>query len=334
MTVSITISLCSFPPPEGNCPMIHIPGFTYPVQEYLLEDVVEKLRWGLTASHSQACGRAHQACGLRMFSKASTDTSNPYCLDTASEMKAPRKADCHVGGWKRGSRHPCTKLFVKKAWQVVYFTPENHIFCCLYLVSTKKCSLLQHNGLYYTKWSLHACFEILQRDVTLLCVKTRLVIFQILHTSFPNKGDVMDKDALEYACEASVSYICWIADFLPMLLIILLTCTLCKPFFILECGVSLLFRVCVCVPLQIPASEAGASSQVEARLHAWAGVTPRKGAEGGWVPGELALLRTHPQGQVSHDTPWLTLPPTSTQHPTPNTQQIAHSRVQSLWAVW
>lgn len=29
---------------KGNCPMIHIPGFTYPVQEYLLEDVVEMLR--------------------------------------------------------------------------------------------------------------------------------------------------------------------------------------------------------------------------------------------------------------------------------------------------
>uniref|UniRef100_A0A8C9WRI4 RNA helicase n=1 Tax=Scleropages formosus TaxID=113540 RepID=A0A8C9WRI4_SCLFO len=29
----------------GNCPMIHIPGFTYPVKEYLLEDVVQMLRY-------------------------------------------------------------------------------------------------------------------------------------------------------------------------------------------------------------------------------------------------------------------------------------------------
>uniref|UniRef100_A0A8D0G6L9 Uncharacterized protein n=1 Tax=Sphenodon punctatus TaxID=8508 RepID=A0A8D0G6L9_SPHPU len=28
-----------------NFPMIHIPGFTYPVVEYLLEDVIEKLRY-------------------------------------------------------------------------------------------------------------------------------------------------------------------------------------------------------------------------------------------------------------------------------------------------
>uniref|UniRef100_A0A8B9GX67 RNA helicase n=1 Tax=Astyanax mexicanus TaxID=7994 RepID=A0A8B9GX67_ASTMX len=29
----------------GNCPMIHIPGYTYPVQEYLLEDVIEMVRF-------------------------------------------------------------------------------------------------------------------------------------------------------------------------------------------------------------------------------------------------------------------------------------------------
>lgn len=28
----------------GNCPMIHIPGFTFPVVEYLLEDIIEKTR--------------------------------------------------------------------------------------------------------------------------------------------------------------------------------------------------------------------------------------------------------------------------------------------------
>lgn len=28
----------------GNCPMIHIPGFTFPVVEYLLEDIIEKIR--------------------------------------------------------------------------------------------------------------------------------------------------------------------------------------------------------------------------------------------------------------------------------------------------
>ena len=26
-----------------NCPMLNIPGFTYPVKEYLLEDVIEEL---------------------------------------------------------------------------------------------------------------------------------------------------------------------------------------------------------------------------------------------------------------------------------------------------
>ena len=29
---------------SDNCPMLHIPGFTYPVKEYKLEDVIETLR--------------------------------------------------------------------------------------------------------------------------------------------------------------------------------------------------------------------------------------------------------------------------------------------------
>lgn len=32
------------PSSTDHCPMIHIPGFTFPVVEYLLEDVIEKLR--------------------------------------------------------------------------------------------------------------------------------------------------------------------------------------------------------------------------------------------------------------------------------------------------
>lgn len=30
--------------PVDNCPMIHIPGFTFPVEEFLLEDIVQMTR--------------------------------------------------------------------------------------------------------------------------------------------------------------------------------------------------------------------------------------------------------------------------------------------------
>ncbi|XP_063061354.1 ATP-dependent DNA/RNA helicase DHX36 [Engraulis encrasicolus] len=43
--MSATLNAEKFSKYFGNCPMIHIPGFTYPVQEYLLEDVVEMLRY-------------------------------------------------------------------------------------------------------------------------------------------------------------------------------------------------------------------------------------------------------------------------------------------------
>ncbi|KAG7470975.1 hypothetical protein MATL_G00119570 [Megalops atlanticus] len=43
--MSATLNAEKFSKYFGNCPMIHIPGFTYPVKEYLLEDVVEMLRY-------------------------------------------------------------------------------------------------------------------------------------------------------------------------------------------------------------------------------------------------------------------------------------------------
>ncbi|XP_005996531.1 ATP-dependent DNA/RNA helicase DHX36 [Latimeria chalumnae] len=43
--MSATLNAEKFSSYFDNCPMIHIPGFTYPVQEYLLEDVVEMLRY-------------------------------------------------------------------------------------------------------------------------------------------------------------------------------------------------------------------------------------------------------------------------------------------------
>lgn len=32
-----------------NCPVIHIPGLTFPVEEFLLEDIVEMTRYSNTA---------------------------------------------------------------------------------------------------------------------------------------------------------------------------------------------------------------------------------------------------------------------------------------------
>ncbi|KAG9348145.1 hypothetical protein JZ751_001880 [Albula glossodonta] len=43
--MSATLNAEKFSKYFDNCPMIHIPGFTYPVKEYLLEDVVEMLRY-------------------------------------------------------------------------------------------------------------------------------------------------------------------------------------------------------------------------------------------------------------------------------------------------
>ncbi|XP_029423024.1 ATP-dependent DNA/RNA helicase DHX36 isoform X5 [Nannospalax galili] len=43
--MSATLNAEKFSEYFGNCPMIHIPGFTFPVEEYLLEDIIEKIRY-------------------------------------------------------------------------------------------------------------------------------------------------------------------------------------------------------------------------------------------------------------------------------------------------
>nr|XP_021514063.1 ATP-dependent RNA helicase DHX36 [Meriones unguiculatus] len=43
--MSATLNAEKFSEYFGNCPLIHIPGFTFPVVEYLLEDIIEKLRY-------------------------------------------------------------------------------------------------------------------------------------------------------------------------------------------------------------------------------------------------------------------------------------------------
>ncbi|KAJ8367818.1 hypothetical protein SKAU_G00078460 [Synaphobranchus kaupii] len=43
--MSATLNAEKFSKYFDNCPMVHIPGFTYPVKEYLLEEVVEMLRY-------------------------------------------------------------------------------------------------------------------------------------------------------------------------------------------------------------------------------------------------------------------------------------------------
>lgn len=42
--MSATLNAEQFSEYFGGCPMLHIPGFTYPVKEYYLEDVVELTR--------------------------------------------------------------------------------------------------------------------------------------------------------------------------------------------------------------------------------------------------------------------------------------------------
>ncbi|XP_066541887.1 ATP-dependent DNA/RNA helicase DHX36 [Hoplias malabaricus] len=43
--MSATLNAEKFSKYFGNCPMIHIPGYTYPVKEYKMEDIVEMLRF-------------------------------------------------------------------------------------------------------------------------------------------------------------------------------------------------------------------------------------------------------------------------------------------------
>lgn len=43
--MSATLNAEKFSQYFGKCPMLHIPGFTFPVKEYLLEDVIEMLRY-------------------------------------------------------------------------------------------------------------------------------------------------------------------------------------------------------------------------------------------------------------------------------------------------
>ncbi|KAG0721052.1 ATP-dependent RNA helicase DHX36 [Chionoecetes opilio] len=42
--MSATLNADQFSAYFGGCPMIHIPGFTYPVKEYYLEDVIETIK--------------------------------------------------------------------------------------------------------------------------------------------------------------------------------------------------------------------------------------------------------------------------------------------------
>uniref|UniRef100_A0A4W3HMA8 ATP-dependent DNA/RNA helicase DHX36 n=1 Tax=Callorhinchus milii TaxID=7868 RepID=A0A4W3HMA8_CALMI len=48
--MSATLNAEKFSQYFDRCPIIHIPGFTYPVREYILEDVVELIRWALKES--------------------------------------------------------------------------------------------------------------------------------------------------------------------------------------------------------------------------------------------------------------------------------------------
>ena len=43
--MSATLNAEKFSKYLDDCPMIHIPGFTFPVTEYYLEDVVEMTRY-------------------------------------------------------------------------------------------------------------------------------------------------------------------------------------------------------------------------------------------------------------------------------------------------
>ncbi|KAL3693342.1 hypothetical protein R1sor_006993 [Riccia sorocarpa] len=54
--MSATINAELFSKYFGNAPMKHIPGFTFPVQEYFLEDVLEKIRYRVDADESNGSG--------------------------------------------------------------------------------------------------------------------------------------------------------------------------------------------------------------------------------------------------------------------------------------
>jgi ATP-dependent RNA helicase DHX36 len=46
--MSATLNAEQFAKYYGDCPCLNIPGFTYPVKEYYLEDVLEMTRYNTT----------------------------------------------------------------------------------------------------------------------------------------------------------------------------------------------------------------------------------------------------------------------------------------------
>ena len=66
--MSATVNEASFAAYLGNCPTVHIPGFTFPVRDYFLEDVLELTRY--RPAPASDC--------LRRFHAGSSSAGGPF----------------------------------------------------------------------------------------------------------------------------------------------------------------------------------------------------------------------------------------------------------------
>ncbi len=80
----------------GNCPMVNIPGFTYPVEEFYLEDVLEMTHFPIQAKQSKGGGEKwhrHTARGKKESAakKDFEDFIEPYIRDMTARGKYSRQ---------------------------------------------------------------------------------------------------------------------------------------------------------------------------------------------------------------------------------------------------
>lgn len=98
--MSATLNSEQFSKYFDNCPQITIPGFTYPVREYYLEDVIERTRFDFGESQDRRSGsykkRKQYSRSERNEEKEYSDFIEPYVRQLEGERKY--------------SRHTCTQL--------------------------------------------------------------------------------------------------------------------------------------------------------------------------------------------------------------------------------
>ena len=91
--MSATVNEASFAAYLGNCPTVHIPGFTFPVRDFFLEDVLELTRY--RPAPGSDC--------VRRFHAGSSSAGDPIFIKAGLSMS-----------WIQ-QNNSCTRTFIPKA---------------------------------------------------------------------------------------------------------------------------------------------------------------------------------------------------------------------------